>query len=216
MKAARWRLPWQGASGRRRLKRVLLLAAAVAGLVCVCCERGLSSLSEELTQEAARGYVLEQVHRAVDAELESGEGSYITVERDGEGQVTGVTADAAGLNRLKAGILERLSQELNGRARVGVPVGSLTPIALLNGRGFRVPVAMQFEGSADLCFETSFLSAGVNQSLYRLTMRVDARVYSQSRRFSAYVAEGSETVLAETVVVGSVPLLWGQASSGDS
>ena len=143
----------------------------------------------------------------MDAELENGEGSYITVERDKEGQVTGVVADTAGLNRLKAGILERLGRELNGRARVGVPVGSLTPIALLNGRGFPVPVAMQFEGSADLYFETEFLSAGVNQSLYRLTMRVEAQAYSQSRRFSAQVAEASETVLAETVVVGgNVPL----------
>ena len=36
-------------------------------------------------------------------------------------------------------------------------------------------------------------------------MAVTARAYSQSQRFEALVEEHTETVLAETVVVGEVP-----------
>ena len=197
----------RGPSSRRRARRLVLCGLALCAALVFWCERGLGSLSPELAEEAARGYVLESIAQAVEGELENGEGLYIQVERDGSGQVTGAVADAAALNRLRAGVLERLAGLLNGKAQVGVPVGSLTGITLLNGRGFRVPVHMQFDGSADLRFDTEFSSAGVNQSLHRVTMTVEARVYSQSRRFAASVEESSATVLAETVVVGPVPPL---------
>ena len=70
-----------------------------------------------------------------------------------------------------------------------------------------MPVRMAFEGSANLRFDTEFTTAGVNQSLHRITMTVTAYAYSQSRRFEAKVEESTSTVLAETLVVGPVPSL---------
>jgi hypothetical protein len=135
------------------------------------------------------------------------ESPYIQVERDGKGQITAASANPHALNQLKARVLERLSQSLNGRREIKVPLGSLTGIRILNGRGFCVPVRMAFEGSANLRFDTEFATAGVNQSLHRITMTVTAYAYSQSRRFEAKVEESTSTVLAETLVVGPVPSL---------
>ena len=188
-----------------RARRWLWAAAAACLVVGLWGEWGLSSISPELTQEAARGYVLEALAQAVEEELEAQDDAYIQAQRDENGQVLTVEADAAALNRLKAGVLERLVPRLKGRARVWVPVGSLTPVALLNGRGFCLPVQLGLEGSADVSFNTQLLSAGVNQSLHRVTMTVRAQVYSQSQRFSACVEEETATVLSETLVVGPVP-----------
>jgi len=192
-------------AGRRRFCRVVVLLLIVCTLVLACCEKGLGSLSPELTEEVARGYVRECLTQAVEGTLEENEGPYIQTERGADGQITAAFADPGALNTLKAGVQERLAQTLNGRASAQVPVGSLTGIALFNGRGPGVPVRMAFEGCADLRFDTEFTTAGVNQSLHRVTLTVEARVYSQSRRFSAYVEESTSTVLAETVLVGPVP-----------
>ena len=102
-------------------------------------------------------------------------------------------------------VLGTLEESLNGSVTVEVPLGSLTVVALLNGRGFPVPLTLGMEGSADLSFQTEFVSAGINQSCHRITMTVRVQAYSHSQRFPVHVAETSSTVLAETVLVGNVP-----------
>lgn len=198
---ARYRRSGGGKKGRR----IFFALAAAAALWLAVSEIGLSSISEELTQEAARGYLLASINRAVEEQLREGESPFVAVGQDESGQVSQVSADAGELNRLKSGVLSRLERLLDGRVTAYVPIGSLTNLGILNGRGPKVPVRLKLEGSADAEFQTEFVSAGVNQSCHRITMTVTARAYSQSKRFEAEVEESTATVLAETVVVGRVP-----------
>lgn len=192
----------RGGRGWLRAAAVLLALAALAAALS---ERALSAVSPELTQEAVRGYILDHITQAVEAELEADPGPFLLVEREASGQVSLASADPERLNRLRAGVLERLSQDLRGQVTVQVPVGSLTGVGLLNGRGFPVPLKMRLEGSATAEFSTDFISAGLNQTCHRLSFTVRAQAYSPSRRFETAVEAESVTVLAETMVVGQVP-----------
>lgn len=197
---------YRRAAGKKsRLRRIVPILAFVVALWEAVSELGLSSVSQELTEEAARGYLRSSINRAVDEELGNGESSFVSVAREAGGQVSAVSADTGALNRLRAGVLSRLAKDLNGKAAAYVPIGSLTDVGVLNGRGPKVPVKLKLEGSADISFQTEFVSAGVNQSCHRITMTVRAQAYSQSKRFAAQVEEETVTVLAETVVVGQVP-----------
>lgn len=200
----RLRLSRRGGRRRGRGKALLAFAAALLAGGLSFSERGLGSISEELTQEAARGYVLSCVNQAVAQALEE-EQAFVIVERDEAGAPLAVHTDAAALNALRVQVLERLEETLNGSVTVEVPAGSLTGIALLNGRGFPVPLSMNLEAAADLSFHTEFVSAGINQSCHRVTMVVKAQGFSQSRRFETQVEVETSTVLAETVLVGAVP-----------
>lgn len=193
---------YRGGGKKRRWAVWLVLAVIV---IAVFCERAISGVSPELIEEAARGYVLECISEAVDAEMEEDKGPFVNVEKGSEGQVSLVSADQERLNSLRAGVLERLSHSLKGRATVYVPVGSLTGVGLFNGRGFPVPVKLQLEGSAIVEFSTEFTGAGMNQTCHRLGMTVRARAYSPSKRFETSVETETATVLAETMVVGEVP-----------
>ena len=128
----------------------------VFGVLAVICaavsEKGLSSISEELTKETARNYLVSTVNRAVNNQLESGKSSFVEVSRSGSGQVSAVSADSEAINRLKGNILTELTKELNGKCSVSVPIGSLSEVGLFNGRGFPVPIRLNFEGSADITF----------------------------------------------------------------
>lgn len=193
---------YRGGGKKRRWAVWLVLAVIV---IAVFCERAISGVSPELIEEAARGYVLECISEAVDAEMEEDKGPFVNVEKGSEGQVSLVSADQERLNSLRAGVLERLSHSLKGRATVYVPVGSLTGVGLFNGRGFPVPVKLQLEGSAIVEFSTEFTGAGMNQTCHRLVMTVRARAYSPSKCFETSVETETTTVLAETMVVGEVP-----------
>ncbi len=99
-----------------------------------------------------------------------------------------------------------MEEPLNGSVTVEVPVGSLTGIALLNGRGFPVPLSGELEASADLSFQTEFVSAGINQSCHRVTMTVTGpRSIPSPSVLQTQAQVETSTVLAETVLVGEVP-----------
>jgi len=199
---ARYRSP----AGRRKLVKKLLIAVLLllfSGETVA--EIGLFSVSQELTETAARSYLLSQMSQAVNEELQAEKNVLVAIDRAGSGEISAVSANTTALNALKAGVLSRLEKSLNGTVTAWIPVGSLTEIGVFNGRGPKVPVKLKLETSADISFQTEFRSAGVNQSCHRITMAVTARAYSQSQRFEALVEEHTETVLAETVVVGEVP-----------
>ncbi len=204
----KWRFParYRPAAGKKRKgRRAALAAAAVLLLWETASEAGLSSISQELTEEAARNYLLSSINQAVNEELQDREDAFVSVSRSQSGEVSAVSTNAAALNSLKAGVLSRLSKTLHGKVTAYVPIGSLVNVGILNGRGPGVPVKLNIEGSADVSFQTEFDSAGVNQSCHRITMTVKARAYSQSKRFETQVEDETATVLAETVVIGDVP-----------
>ena len=194
-------------SGSRKAKRrrFLLLAVSVLLVWGILSETGLSSVTQELTETVTRRYLLSAIQQAVKEELHSEERNFVAVNRTGSGEISAVSADVAALNDLKAGVLLRLSKSLNGKATAHIPIGSLTNVGIFNGRGPKVPVKLKLEGTADIGFRTEFSSAGINQSCHRITMTVTATVYSQSKRFEAHVTDETETVLAETVLIGEVP-----------
>lgn len=191
--------------GKKPKKVFAFFSLCLFSLWTFLSEAGLSRVSPQLTEEAVRDHILFSIQNAVHEELEGRENSFVSTEREAGGQIASVTTDTSALNLLKTGILAKLEQDLNGRVCVNVPIGSLTGIGILNGRGFPVPLKLQLEGSADISFQTEFVSAGVNQSCHRITMTVNGRAYSQSNRFEAFVEASTATVLAETVVVGAVP-----------
>ena len=185
---------------------LLFLAAVICG--AIWSEVALSEVSGELIQEGARGYVLECISQAIDAELAEETGPFIEAQRNPDGQIEIMNADWERLNRVRNGVLNRLASSLRGKATVYVPIGSLTGIGLFNGRGFSVPIVLQMEGSAVAEFSTDLISAGVNQTCHRLVLTVRVNACSQSKRFATEVETESATVLAETVIVGEVPKLF--------
>lgn len=81
---------YRGGGKKRRWAVWLVLAVIV---IAVFCERAISGVSPELIEEAARGYVLECISEAVDAEMEEDKGPFVNVEKGSEGQVSLVSAD---------------------------------------------------------------------------------------------------------------------------
>lgn len=190
---------------------VLFIFFLLLILWVVLAELGLSAVSQELTEEAARGYLLSSMNAAIGAELEKLPGEFVSVTTQ-NGEASLLQANCSSFAAVKEGVAKRLAKSLNGKVTAFVPIGSLSGVGVLNGRGPCVPLRLRLEGSADVTFETEFISAGVNQSCHRVVMKVHARAYSQSKRFSAQIQEETEALVAETVVVGEVPRVTWNAS----
>lgn len=211
MTRKQWYIQARARSRNRRRKkhkyrRLILFLMAVVLIFAVLSEMGLSSVTEALTEQAAEKYIITSINSAVKNVLESyDEDSFSSMNLDNAGNVVSVEANSTRINQLKTELSEKITAELNGRKNIGIPFGSLTDIALLNGRGFDVPVKLNYIGSAELTLKSEFLSAGINQSCHRITLNVRATVVSQSKRFSTEMESETDFVVAETVIVGKVP-----------
>ena len=128
-------------------------------------------------------------------------------EKDLEGRITALKTNMSEVNRLKTDILNIINDEILAldTSDMGIPLGSLFFPEILSGKGPAIPVHILSIRNSDASFASSFMQAGINQTLHRLNMLVSVDVavlvLGQTDSFTV----NSEVVVAETVIVGDVP-----------
>lgn len=196
---------------RSLLHRLCGLMVVLLLLWVILCEVLLQAVTPQLIEEAAHSFVLSCMNEAIAEELTDEKELLFVTEHDGCTSLLQV--DSSALTEVKTRVSAAVERAVNRTATVRVPIGSLCGLRVLNGRGPSVPLKLRLEGSADVTFTTELTSAGVNQSCHRVLMRVQVTAYSQSKHFSVQVTDETQTVLAETVVVGDVPsVMWSTAN----
>ena len=190
---------WHGRRFRRRSRRKggdLWLAGALGVLLAAALIFGLDLRLRPVVETMAEAKVTNAVTRlldsAVTAEIQDRAITYsdlITVEKDESGRITALTSNMAALNDLRTSILSdavAAVDEIDTQS-LAIPVGNLTGINFLSGRGFDLPVEVMTVGSAHAVFRSQFTDAGINQTRHQILL-ITAQV-----------------PVAETVIVGSVP-----------
>ncbi len=150
------------------------------------------------------------INDAIDEQLRRGAvdyGSMVLLEKDAEGGVTALKTNISEINRLKTEILDVVNREIMQLdvEQIGVPIGNLLFPALLSGRGPLLPVKILSVRSSDASFQNQFSQAGINQTLHQIVMTVTIEMTIVTPAGTELVDASSQVVVAETVIVGSVP-----------
>lgn len=192
---------------RRRLGRIVAVAVSILLLMVFVSEFALHRLTPELTETVSQKYVADAVSDSVNRLLDEqqAEVSFSLLSKDSAGKIISLETDTESLNRFKMKLSKQLQEKLNGETTAYVPIGSFFDVALLNGRGFSVPVKLNFDGAADIRFQSTFESAGVNQTCHRIVLSISVKAVSQSNLFSANADYTTDMILSETIIVGEVP-----------
>ena len=106
---------------------------------------------------------------------------------------------------MKTALTADLQEALTGKASAWVPVGNLTGLTILNGRGFKIPVTFAVDSAVAVDFDSTLVSAGINRTKYAVTMTVTAQLYSASTAFTDVVTVTSAYPVYESVLEGEVP-----------
>lgn len=169
----------------------------------------LRNLSSRIAVSDAADVVTARINSVVArimAEEEYPADSFVQMEKDGEGRVTAVSCNMARINALSARVLEEIVDATEGHdLTVSVPLGNLTGLSLLMGRGPAVPVKIVVLTSSRVEFQNSIVTAGINQTKHQIALvaTVDIDVLVPWATESAQVS--SEVLIADTVIVGQVP-----------
>ena len=200
---------------RRMTRRTIILGMLLIMLLSLLCFAIYAALQmRPLLEQLATTRVSNAVNRiitsAVEEAIANGDIQYdelVTMEKDNDGRVTAVQSNMAAFNVLQADILHTILTRVDQMStqELGIPVGNLTGIAVLAGRGPRISVRMESVGSSSAHFENEFTSAGINQTKHQIILNVDVYVSILLPGFTTATKVSNAVTVAETIIVGIVP-----------
>lgn len=190
-----------------RLCLAFLLLIFILIFVLAFCylEYKIRPLIGDAAASRGRSYATELISSAVES-TSAFSAPLVSVSKGSDG-VYGIETDVKALSAIRAeatsAILNRLSDEKI--MRFFVPLGSLVGSNLIAGRGSNVEIRLVPVGDITTDIKTEFITAGINQTLHKIVLRVRVSFDILAAGESLRVDVLSDIGLAETVIVGKVP-----------
>lgn len=92
-----------------------------------------------------------------------------------------------------------------GEQGVPIPIGSLSGITLLAGRGPNVYIKVFPVGAVSSSFTSEFVAAGINQTRHKIILTVTADIRVVMPSMNNVVKTQTQILLCENIIVGKVP-----------
>ena len=189
----------------------ILLTLLLLGLLALIIQA--SSFLKQLSREIALSDAIdlttitinETIHRKM-AESNFDDNYFVSFEKDNEGNITAISTNMARVNSFSSEVLSEIVRSCaNGELNIRVPVGNLMGSNILLGKGPEVPVDIIMLTSSYTDFRNELVSAGINQTKHQIILEVVVDIDVLLPWETSNTRVVSETLIAETVVVGRVP-----------
>lgn len=207
------------AGGPRRNRGISILFLLVALLLFLAAASlYLKDVSTAIAVSDASDAVTVSINNAIADIMRDGDYSadyFVTFEKSEAGEITAISSNMARINALSAKILDRIVGATDTHMlTVNIPVGNLTGVSLLMGRGPKVPVKIITMTSSRVEFNNSIVTAGINQTKHQINLEVivDIDILVPWGTESTQVI--TEVLIADTIVVGRVPDTYLSMESG--
>ena len=150
------------------------------------------------------------INRAIVRQIEDNDIDYdrmILLEKNDQGGISAIKTNMAEVNRLKTEILSMVDEEVLELSvnEIGIPLGSVILPEFFSGKGPTLPVRVLSVSTSDASFESLFSQAGINQTRHQIMLTVSATMTVLTPLGTQNVTAESQMIVAETVIVGSVP-----------
>ncbi len=150
------------------------------------------------------------INDAIEWVIATGQVDYdelVILQRDPNGQVTALQANMVAVNELRMKILDAVSDlilELSSE-EISIPLGSVVLPELFSGRGPKIPIRMVALRASNAQLVSEFSDAGINQTRHQILVEVSVNVTIMTPNGSKDVPVSTNAVVAETIIVGTVP-----------
>ena len=173
----------------------------------------LDGFVAELARTGLTGEITRLINEAVAESLTAGDfGALAAAVYDGEGRMRSVSVDSASLSLLRAQISVRTAEKLAALEKFYVTT-DISNIIDDEIAFCRLPITFTVDvipvGGVETDVKSEFVSAGINQTNYRLALTVAASVTADV--VSAFTVDVETSVnLVDMLIIGDVPtVVWG-------
>lgn len=195
-------------SARRRALIIGIAAAAVLVALTLYLQKNVAGILYSISEASVRAMTVAAVNDAVaETAGEAEYSSFVQISYDGEGNILSISANAQRVNLFARRTASVAMGKIAAAAEEGikVPVGAFTGMEFLAGFGPKVTFKVVSVGSVGCSFSSAFASAGINQTLHSVYLHIEAEVNVVLPSGSERVVTRTEALVAENLIVGSVP-----------
>lgn len=189
--------------------RILIILTAVI-LLIVLFEMYMQPFQDKVMENRAKVIVEDRVSEIANSVIESSDYNYdkLLVKSVGsDDKVTSLSVDSQAVNKLQNEFSDVFQNKMDDliTSTFSVPIGDFTNLTMLSSMGPRITFTYDMTGSVSVELKSDFTSTGMNQTLHRLTMVVDAEIVFISQSYMENMNIRNEFAVAETVIVGNTP-----------
>jgi sporulation protein YunB len=196
---------------RRKISKILIVVLIAAVLVAgfFVLDNAIRPTILSLTEARLRAIAVKAMNDAVRETVGSdvGYSDLINIEKDDQGKIVLVSANAVMMNQLAASTAIAAQEKiLNlGEQGIGIPIGTIVGGPLMTGRGPQISVKFEPVGSVTTDFVTEFEDAGINQTRHKVYLAFDATVRILIGSAPQTVDIASQVLISDTIIIGEVP-----------
>lgn len=190
--------------------KFIVIFNAICILLTIAFESYMKPLQDKIMENEARGLVEERVSKIADDVISNSDYDYdklLVKTENKNGGIVSLSVNTPAVNKIQnefSDVFQNKMDDLNTQY-FSVPLGDLTNLTMLSSLGPRIKFSYDMTGSVDVELKSSFESTGVNQTIHRVNMIVDAEVVFISQSYMENLKIRNEFAISETVIVGDTP-----------
>lgn len=206
-----------------RVKRKLIIFLAVLFTLLICIFLYLnyvvnpviistsSAKVKSLSQRAVENAVREVIHDNVMYD------TLVMITRDNNGKIVTISSNSATINMLALELTDKAQSALSkmGATGINIPIGSFSGMPIFTGRGPAVNIKMLPIGTIYCKFESTFTSAGINQTNHRIYLKVYSSVSVILPTANQTIKTETQLMISESIIVGEIPETYLHSASLD-
>lgn len=196
---------------QRKLRKYIAMFLSVCILLLVYYECAVKAQLTDIIVREMKTVSQQAVNTAVDKFLSENfdVGEKLSEISFNNGSVAAVSTNPSYVNYVKTEIVSLAQREIDAMTRdegLSAHLGGLTGLSFLTNVGPTIRFDVESAQTISCEFESSFESAGINQSIHHVTMNVTVEllVYNPYK-IRRTISTTSTYEIAQTVIVGSVP-----------
>ena len=211
-----------GVSRRKKHKigiKLIGLALFLSGVLLLADIR-VRPIIEKTSAYQSKVLATRIINEAVYSELEDetiNYGNLVTIIYNSDNSISSIESNMVNINRIKARITKSVNDELSylNEHDLSISLGTVSGFELFYNQGPLIPIKVQPEGYIEATLISSFESAGINQTLHRIIVEIKTEISAIIPGYTSSATVETQFVMAETVIVGSVPDTYTHVISGN-
>lgn len=197
---------------KRKRKRLAIAISSIIllfAVIVVYIRFVVTPVVKTVAEEKVRALTVSTVNAAVTSVLEA-EPSFVDMVEyghDANGDLNSIKINATRVNAVMQRSVQKTQNGLSDMISSGVniPVGSVSGITFLSGKGPNLNVAVIPVGSIDARLRSEFSEIGINQTIHKIYLSLDSTIKIIIPGAGNTIKSSSEVLLVESVIIGKVP-----------
>ena len=194
---------------KKRKIKLIIISLIIIGLFALYYFLRIAPVMTTVVKESVKMQVSKAIDDMTDSELQTKNYEDFVITRyNDEGYLSVLQINSVNVDLFAREVTALIREEMSEFEKEGVrfPLGTITGLPFLSGIGPELELNLINLGIVDADFFSEFSSAGINQTIHKLYMRIVVNMTIVLPGYTTSFENSSQVIICESIISGKVPL----------